>query len=43
VIRLVPPFSSTPEQIDEAAEILAAALADVGEATVGTARLDTKV
>jgi 2,2-dialkylglycine decarboxylase (pyruvate) len=33
VIRLVPPFSSTPEQIDDAAEILASALADVGAAT----------
>jgi 2,2-dialkylglycine decarboxylase (pyruvate) len=30
VIRLVPPLSSTPEQIDEATEILATALAEVG-------------
>jgi 2,2-dialkylglycine decarboxylase (pyruvate) len=42
VIRLVPPFSSTPEQIDEAAEILAAALADVGRRR-SAQRLDTKV
>ena len=33
VIRLVPPFSSTPEQIDDACEILAFALAEVGAAT----------
>ena len=32
VIRLVPPFSSTLEQIDEAAGILAAALEEVGTA-----------
>ena len=44
VIRLVPPFSSTPEQIDEAVEILAAALAEVGEAReASTLALDTKV
>ena len=33
VIRLVPPFSSTPDQIDDACEILASALAEVGAAT----------
>ncbi len=42
VIRLVPPLSSTLEQIDEAAEILAAALADVGQRR-SAERLDTKV
>ena len=40
VIRLVPPFSSTVEQIDEAVEILAVALADLREPTY---RLDTMV
>ena len=37
VIRLVPPFSSTPEQIDDACEILASALAGVGAATKSSA------
>ena len=40
VIRLVPPFSTTPEQIDDAVEIFGAALAVVGERTQ---RLDSVV
>jgi 2,2-dialkylglycine decarboxylase (pyruvate) len=40
VIRLVPPFSTTPEQIDEALAIFAGALAAAGERTQ---RLDTVV
>ena len=43
VIRLVPPLSSTLQQIDEAAEILAAALARSGRANSRQQRLDTKV
>jgi 2,2-dialkylglycine decarboxylase (pyruvate) len=37
VVRLVPPFSSTPEQIDHACEILASALAEVGAVTKSSA------
>jgi len=44
VIRLVPPLSSTLQQIDDAAEILAAALAGSGRRRSSRPqRLDTKV